>query len=244
MSEFVEINTKMTISVKRSTTIGILNFQRNAVAKENEKMRNDYLNNTSDMLMWIESTIKQLDDRVFANSLVGVQQQLMQFAKYQVIEKRPKFAEKVNLEVLLWTLQAKMRANHQKTYIPKGKMISDLNNAWERLEKSEDKRELALREEIIRQKMLEKLAARVMRETWLYEQKAIEIDVYAYEERIYGLVNLCDVLQSENYHDMDRIIARKDNILWLYSQLLELLRVEEKLRKNYQKYHHMVEDIR
>ena len=62
-----------------------------------------------------------------------------------------RFVEKGNLEVLLFTLQSKMRANNQKPYFPKeGKMISDINRAWDRLEKAEHERELALREELIR----------------------------------------------------------------------------------------------
>lgn len=49
--------------------------------------------------------------------------------------------EKGNLEVLLFTLQSRMRANNQKPYTPKeGKMISDINKAWERLEKAEHER--------------------------------------------------------------------------------------------------------
>jgi spectrin beta len=50
--------------------------------------------------------------------------------------------EKGNLEVLLFTLQSRMRANNQKPYTPKeGKMISDINKAWERLEKAEHERQ-------------------------------------------------------------------------------------------------------
>lgn len=72
-----------------------------------------------------------------------------------------RFVEKGNLEVLLFTLQSKMRANNQRPYTPKeGAMISDINRAWERLEKAEHERELALREELIRQEKLEQLAAR------------------------------------------------------------------------------------
>lgn len=57
------------------------------------------------------------------------------------MEKPPKFVEKGNLEVLLFTLQSRMRANNQKPYTPKeGKMISDINKAWERLEKAEHER--------------------------------------------------------------------------------------------------------
>lgn len=92
---------------------------------------------------------------------------------------RFRFVEKGNLEVLLFTLQSKMRANNQKPYTPKeGKMISDINKAWERLEKAEHERELALREELIRQEKLEQLAARFnrkasMRETWLSENQRL-----------------------------------------------------------------------
>ena len=39
-------------------------------------------------------------------------------------------------------------------------MIRDINLGWERLEKAEHERELALREELIRQEKLEQLAAR------------------------------------------------------------------------------------
>ena len=40
----------------------------------------------------------------------------------------------------------------QVPYTPKeGKLIRDINAAWERLEKAEHERELALREELIRQ---------------------------------------------------------------------------------------------
>lgn len=50
--------------------------------------------------------------------------------------------------------------------------------AWERLEKAEHERELALRTELIRQEKLEQLAARfdrkaAMRETWLSENQRL-----------------------------------------------------------------------
>ena len=99
------------------------------------------------------------------------------------MEKPPKFVEKGNLEVLLFTLQSKMRANNQKPYLPKeGKTISDINRAWDRLEKAEHERELALREELIRQEKLEQLAARFdrkasMRETWLSENQRLVAQV-------------------------------------------------------------------
>uniref|UniRef100_A0A3B4EGD0 PH domain-containing protein n=1 Tax=Pygocentrus nattereri TaxID=42514 RepID=A0A3B4EGD0_PYGNA len=207
----------------------------------------------SDLLEWIEQTIIILNNRKFANSLVGVQQQLQAFNTYRTVEKPPKFTEKGNLEVLLFTIQSKMRANNQKVYMPReGKLISDINKAWERLEKAEHERELALRTELIRQEKLEQLARRfdrkaAMRETWLSENQrlvsqdnfgfdlqaveaatkkheAIETDIAAYEERVQVVVAVAGELEAENYHDIKRITARKDNVLRLWDYLLELLR--------------------
>ncbi|KAJ8246472.1 hypothetical protein GJAV_G00268200 [Gymnothorax javanicus] len=125
-------------------------------AIETEKMIEKYESLASDLLEWIEQTIIILNNRKFANSLVGVQQQLQAFNTYRTVEKPPKFTEKGNLEVLLFTIQSKMRANNQKVYMPReGKLISDINKAWERLEKAEHERELALRTELIRQEKLE-----------------------------------------------------------------------------------------
>lgn len=220
---------------------------------ENDQMVADYESLTSDLLNWIRLTIEELNDREFVNSLNGVQQQLSTFNTYRNVGKPPKFVEKGNLEVLLFTIQSKMRANNQKSYTPKeGKMIADINRAWEMLEKAEHGRELALREELIRQEKLEQLASRFdrkagMRETWLSENQrlvaqdnfgydlaaveaatkkheAIVTDINAYEERVQAVVSVAQELEAENYHDSERINARKDNVLRLWEYLLELLR--------------------
>jgi hypothetical protein len=57
--------------------------------------------------------IGALSDRQFANSLRGVQEQLGQFNAYRNVEKPPKFMEKGNLEVLLFTLQSTMRSHNK-----------------------------------------------------------------------------------------------------------------------------------
>ena len=149
------------------------------IAMDTEKEMMEYERLTSDLLRWIESTIGALGERNFANSLQGVQQQLMEFSAYRTLEKPPKFEEKGDLEVMLFTLQSQMRANNLKPYTPKeGRLISDINRAWDRLEKAEHERELALREELIRQEKLVQLAARFdkksgMRETWLSENQRL-----------------------------------------------------------------------
>ncbi|KAF4102423.1 spectrin beta chain, erythrocytic isoform X1 [Onychostoma macrolepis] len=231
-------------------------------AIETEKMIEKYETLSSDLLAWIEQTINVLNNRKLANSLTGVQQQLQAFNSYRTVEKPPKFQEKGNLEVLLFTIQSRMRANNQRVYTPKeGALVSDINKAWERLEKAEHDRERVLRDELIRQEKLEQMARRfdrkaAMRETWLQENQrlvtqdnfgydlpaveaakkkhdAIETDIAAYEERVQALVALSKELEAERYHDAKRIDARKDNILRLWDYLQELLKARRgRLDKN------------
>ncbi|NXD18393.1 SPTB2 protein, partial [Nothocercus nigrocapillus] len=152
-------------------------------AKETERMIEGYSGLASDLLTWIEQTIASLNSRDFANSLAGVQQQLQAFSTYRTVEKPPKFQEKGNLEVLLFTIQSRMRANNQRVYAPhEGRLVSDINRAWEQLEKAEHERELALRNELIRQEKLEQLARRfdrkaAMREAWLSENQRLVAQV-------------------------------------------------------------------
>ena len=62
-----------------------------------------------------------------------------------------RFIEKGELEILLFKIQSQMRGNNLKPYQPpEGKLVADINKAWEHLEKAEHERELALREELIR----------------------------------------------------------------------------------------------
>uniref|UniRef100_A0AAY4EEI6 Calponin-homology (CH) domain-containing protein n=1 Tax=Denticeps clupeoides TaxID=299321 RepID=A0AAY4EEI6_9TELE len=222
----------------------------NAIEAEKIIVRYEAL--ASDLLEWIEKTISIISNQKFANSLAGVQQQLQAFTTYCTIEKPIKFQEKGNLEVLLFTIQSKLRANNQKPYVPhEGKLISDINKAWERLEKVEHERGVALRTELIRQEKLELLAQRfdhktTMRQAWLNENQrlvsqdnfgydlpaveaamkkheAIEADISSYEERISVVVELAAEMEAEGYYDIRRISARKENILGQWSLLKELV---------------------
>ncbi|KAM6959480.1 LOW QUALITY PROTEIN: spectrin beta chain, non-erythrocytic 4 [Aplochiton taeniatus] len=222
----------------------------NCIEAENIVHRYEEL--ASELLEWIEKTIAVISNQKFAHSLTGVQQQLQAFTTYCTIEKPIKFQEKGNLEVLLFTIQSKLRANNQKLYVPhEGKLISDINKAWERLEKAEHERGVALRQELIRQEKLELLAQRfdhktTMRQAWLNENQrlvsqdnfgydlpaveaamkkheAIEADIASYEERISVVVELAGEMETEGYYDTRRIAARKENILGQWSLLKELV---------------------
>uniref|UniRef100_A0A8D1WH12 Spectrin beta chain n=1 Tax=Sus scrofa TaxID=9823 RepID=A0A8D1WH12_PIG len=219
---------------------------------EAERLVEKYESLASELLQWIEQTIVTLNDRQLANSLSGVQNQLQSFNSYRTVEKPPKFTEKGNLEVLLFTIQSKLRANNQKVYTPReGRLISDINKAWERLEKAEHERELALRTELIRQEKLEQLAARfdrkaAMRETWLSENQrlvsqdnfglelaaveaavrkheAIETDIVAYSGRVQAVDAVAAELAAEHYHDIKRIAARQHNVARLWDFLRQMV---------------------
>ncbi|XP_009889534.1 PREDICTED: spectrin beta chain, non-erythrocytic 4-like, partial [Charadrius vociferus] len=206
----------------------------------------------AELLAWIHHTVALIGNQKFANSLTGVQQQLQAFTAFCTLEKPVKFQEKGNLEVLLFTIQSKLRATNRKLYVPsEGKSISDINKAWTCLEKAEHEREVALRNELIRQEKLELLAQRfdhkaVMRETWLNENQrlvsqdnfgydlpaveaamkkheAIEADISSYQERIQVVVELALEMESEGYYDTKRISAQKDNILRQWGLLTELV---------------------
>nr|XP_012423382.1 PREDICTED: spectrin beta chain, non-erythrocytic 2 isoform X1 [Odobenus rosmarus divergens] len=221
-------------------------------AMEAERLVEKYESLASELLQWIEQTIVTLNDRQLANSLSGVQNQLQSFNSYRTVEKPPKFTEKGNLEVLLFTTQSKLRANNQKVYTPReGRLISDINKAWERLEKAEHERELALRTELIRQEKLEQLAARfdrkaAMRETWLGENQrlvaqdnfglelaaveaavrkheAIETDIVAYSGRVQAVDAVAAELAAERYHDIKRIAARQHNVARLWDFLRQMV---------------------
>ncbi|XP_034746962.1 spectrin family protein isoform X1 [Etheostoma cragini] len=242
-------------------------------AIEADELIEKYETLASELLQWIEQTIGTLNDRQLANSLNAVQNQLQAFNSYRTVEKPPKFTEKGNLEVLLFTIQSKMRANNQKVYIPReGKLISDINKAWERLEKAEHERELALRNELIRQEKLEMLAARfdrkaAMRETWLSENQrlvsqdnfgtdlgaveaatrkheAIETDIGAYWERVAAVEAVAKELEAERYHDVRRVIARRDNVLRLWEYLKELLAARRERLNAHRDLQRLFEEMR
>ncbi|ELK33681.1 Spectrin beta chain, brain 3 [Myotis davidii] len=219
---------------------------------EVEKIIERYEELATELLAWIRRTVGLISTQKFANSLSGVQQQLQAFMAYCTLEKPAKFQEKGNLEVLLFSIQSKLRACNRRLYVPReGCGIWDIDKAWGLLEKAEHEREAALRAELTRQEKLGLLAQRfdhkvAMRESWLNENQrlvsqdnfgyelpaveaamkkheAIEADIAAYEERVQGVAELAQALATEGYYDARRVAAQRDSVLRQWALLTGLV---------------------
>ncbi|CAG5088442.1 Oidioi.mRNA.OKI2018_I69.PAR.g11841.t3.cds [Oikopleura dioica] len=209
---------------------------------------NNYDELVTNLLKWIEEKIEELNDRTFANSIDGVKKDLAEFNAYRLQEKPPKFDEKGAIEVLLFDIQSQMRADNRVPWTPaEGKLIADVQKRWDELELAEHARELAIHEELKRQERLEQLAENFftkaqMREEWLKDvrgllekdnfgnnldaveaaqkkHEAIEMDFAAYQQRINSMEEKADELEKENYHDIAKILTKKEEITHLWKTL-------------------------
>lgn len=206
----------------------------------------------SELLLWIRNKTKELEKRNFPNSLEGIQQELLGFKQYRTIEKPPKYKERVEIEALFFHINTLLKSLNQPSYIPQeGKLVKDIERAWQHLENAEHSREVALRNELLRQEKLEQLNYKfekksVLRENYLKEMiqvlsdsryganlrqidatvkkhEAISADILARVERFNDLTEMCNELQKENYHGKERVKNREQEVLNKWKELLELL---------------------
>ncbi|EDO49576.1 predicted protein [Nematostella vectensis] len=221
------------------------------VIMEIEKMEKSYESMVSDLLHWISSKITELA-RPFEKNIFAVQRELGAFKHFRTVEKPPKYTERVNIEAHLFNLQTKRKANNQRPFAPpEGKLVKDINRAWQVMESAEHERAQALRNELIRQQMLEKMAEKFqrkadLRESWLDDMvqviddellgqdaatveaalkrhEAISTDVKAREERFQMVFNLAQELIDEDYYKADVIRKREDVIMVKWDKLVKKL---------------------
>jgi len=203
-------------------------------------------------LQWIRSKTEQLRQRNFPNSLEGIQKELLAFKEYRTIEKPPKYKERSEIEALYFTINTLLKSLNQPQYIPQeGCLVNDIEKAWQALEVAEHNREVALREELLRQEKLEQLNYKfekksVLREGYLKEMiqvlsdpryganlqqidatvkkhEAISADILARVERFNDLTAMASELENENYHGRDRVKKREAEVILKWHELLELL---------------------
>ncbi|ESO10412.1 hypothetical protein HELRODRAFT_183634 [Helobdella robusta] len=210
----------------------------------------DYECLVSNLLEWINLKIFKLNNRTFPNSVEGVTKEMNDFTNYRLVEKPPKFVSMM----MMMMMEAKLKSGQKKMYTPpEGKLIRDVESAWLRLERAEHDRELALREELIRQERLKQLAEKfekkaILRESWLNDMTRIVSDqtfgnntaqveaalkkheaITADRDRFITLSSIAQELYQENYHGRQPVKEREQQIITKWRHLLELLEKKKKV---------------
>ncbi|CAL1542371.1 unnamed protein product [Lymnaea stagnalis] len=241
---FAKMKSEMTGGKRIAKIVGMM--------RDVQMMQDNYEGLTSNLLAWIKEKIKSLNNRDFPNSLEGIQKELILFKDYMTVEKPPKYRERGNVEVQYFNIQARLKANGQKQYIPpEGMLIHDIETAWMQLEKCEHGREVALKDELIRQERLEQLARRfsrkaAIRETWLSDMElileenitcnnaaqteaavkkheAISAEILARKDRFRALNSLANELVQGNYRAKDKVKQKDQEVMLRWKKLLDKL---------------------
>lgn len=148
-------------------------------------MKDNYITLNTALLEWIRLKLIQLDDRKFPNTIEGIQGQLLDFKQYRTVEKPPKYKERSEIEALFFATNIKLATLRQPNFTPpEGVSLYALQKAWDALEKAEHRREVALREELLRLERLEQLA-------YKFERKGVLRDGY--------LKEMIQVLSDQRY---------------------------------------------
>uniref|UniRef100_A0AAG5CRA5 Spectrin beta chain n=1 Tax=Anopheles atroparvus TaxID=41427 RepID=A0AAG5CRA5_ANOAO len=228
----------------------IANIVNKLMDADKKKMQFEHL--ITNLLSWIRAKTVELEKRNFPNSVEGIQGELLAFKEYRTVEKPPKYKERSEIEALYFHVNTLLKSLNQPHYTPQdGKMINDIEKAWQRLENAEHNREVALREELLRQEKLEQLNFKfekksVLREGYLNEMiqvltdprygpalrqvdatvkkhEAISADILARADRFNDLTDMCNELHEENYHGKERVKKRELEVTTKWRELLELL---------------------
>ncbi|XP_049277717.1 spectrin beta chain, non-erythrocytic 1 isoform X2 [Anopheles funestus] len=228
----------------------IANIVNKLMDADKKKMQFEHL--ITNLLSWIRAKTVELEKRNFPNSVEGIQGELLAFKEYRTVEKPPKYKERSEIEALYFHVNTLLKSLNQPHYTPQdGKMINDIEKAWQRLENAEHNREVALRDELLRQEKLEQLNFKfekksVLREGYLNEMiqvltdprygpalrqvdatvkkhEAISADILARADRFNDLTAMCNELHEENYHGKDRVKKRELEVITKWKELLELL---------------------
>ncbi|XP_072130556.1 LOW QUALITY PROTEIN: alpha-actinin-1-like [Mobula birostris] len=213
-----------------------------AVNQENEHLMEDYEKLASDLLEWIRQTKPWLENREPEKTMQAMQQKLEDFRDYRRVHKPPKVQEKCQLEINFNTLQTKLRLSNRPAFMPsEGKMVSDINNAWQGLEQAEKGYEEWLLNEIRRLERLDHLAEKfrqkaTIHEDWtkdkesmltqkdyetaaladikalLKKHEAFESDLAAHQDRVEQIAAIAQELNDLDYYDSPNVNARCQSI--------------------------------
>merc|ERR1711910_131344 len=177
------------------------------------------------------------------NSLVAVQKKLEEYREYRRKHKPPRVEQKAKLETNFNTLQTKLRLSNRPAYLPtEGKLITDIQRAWNGLLTSEKTFEEWLLAELMRLERLEHLAKKFkhkadIHEAWtsgkeemlssqdyknckIFELKAMkkkheafESDLAAHQDRVEQIAAIAQELNALDYLESAKRAAPFNN--WL-----------------------------
>ncbi|KAL4656217.1 alpha-actinin-1 isoform X1 [Arapaima gigas] len=181
-------------------------------------------------------------NRTPENTMTAMQQKLEDFRDYRRLHKPPKVQEKCQLEINFNTLQTKLRLSNRPAFMPsEGRMVSDICNAWGRLEGAEKGYEEWLLNEIRRLERLDHLAEKfrqkaAIHEAWtegkedmlqqkdyetaslseikalLKKHEAFESDLAAHQDRVEQIAAIAQELNELDYYDSPSVNARCQRI--------------------------------
>ncbi|KAG8444102.1 hypothetical protein GDO86_009332 [Hymenochirus boettgeri] len=212
------------------------------VNQENERMMEEYERLASELLEWIRRTIPWLENRTSEKTMQAMLKKLEDFRDYRRKHKPPRVQEKCQLEINFNTLQTKLRISNRPAFMPsEGKMVSDIANAWQRLEQGEKGYEEWLLTELRRLERLEHLAEKFRQkasshESWtsgkeqmliqrdyetasltevralLRKHEAFESELAAHQDRVEQIAAIAQELNELDYYDATRVNERCQKI--------------------------------
>lgn len=216
-----------------------------------DRMKDTYENDVTKLMAWINKNIRDLSNFEFPNSLDGIKMLMLIFCKeYMVLHKPPQCKQKILIEANFYSINMKLNAQGHPNYIPpEGKTVSDLGNAWSRLEKVEHERDLALKRELHRQEKLEQIYEKFdkkakLREDWISEMarvlsnsssfsnssqldatfkklEALSSDFNEGSDRFKRLDQLAQELVQEDYFSKDTVYKRNQKIQSAFNNLID-----------------------
>ena len=233
--------------------------------QSNEQLKSDYERRANALVNWVEAKKVDLAERDFDGTLDGIQGRLADFKNYKSSEKKPRAAEKVQLETLFNALQTKLNLNGRPPYQPApGLSPQDIEANWALLEKTEHDRALALREEFRRMKKIEDLLRqfnlRIEKlEQWAQQKEVslasedvgsnltevraklknheiFEGEFQGQDVRLKSLSEIANELTTLGYKDVNNVKARLDNLSGRWGHLHHLADNRKSLlEKEYQR---------
>eukprot|EP00052_Salpingoeca_macrocollata_P018860 m.155408 g.155408 ORF g.155408 m.155408 type:complete len:878 (-) comp20807_c8_seq1:31-2664(-) len=220
--------------------------------REHERLIAEYEEMASNLLAWINATIERLSARPTLDTVQVCQQQMQEWASHRAEEFPPKLEEKGNLENHYSSLQTKLRLSGRPAYVPsEGKLISDIQAAWGRMEEAETANKEWIVSELKRNQIIENKAEKFQHradthESWTQDKdsslqdqdylnenlggivalkkkhEAFQSDLAAHEARVVEIGNLANELDELKYIKSEEVNARYSTIFDNWQKLVAL----------------------